>query len=68
MMPIESTYRTQKIFNDLSKTNLTVKIHQDLDHSCNDSAGNNHCNEVFGEIHGWLLNQIMEDNQQTKRK
>jgi predicted esterase len=63
MMPIESTYKIQKKFADLFKTNITVKIHQDLDHGCNDSTGNNHCDKVFGEIHEWLLNQIMSDNQ-----
>lgn len=63
MMPVESTYKTRSEFAKRNRKNLTVKIHKDLDHGCTDSEGKNHCNEVFGEIHSWLLNQIKKDNQ-----
>jgi hypothetical protein len=64
MIPVESTLDTERIFKLNNKTNLEVKIHQDLDHGCTDSNGVSHCNKVFGEIHGWLLNQIKIDMNQ----
>ena len=68
MIPIESTMLTYNKFKDQNKSNLTLKAYDNLNHSCNDSDGNNHCDQVFTGIFEWLFNQINLSNRSSHLK